>query len=318
MGESSYKPKKFAVIGAGPVGGVVAAFLAKGGYDVTLCDVIPSLLAPALEPGIIIEGIDNLQAKVAKVTTRIEDLIADPPDVIIVTVKATALPVVASALKGFVAEGRYVVSWQNGIDTELDLAQALGAQYVMRGIVNYGCAPLSPCHVRVVFHHRPNCLQELDPQSKDAAIGICNALTECGLDTQHTDKLADMVWRKTVLNSCMMAICTVTGNTIVETVSNPILFDLVDALIKEGMEVALANKYDLGSDFYQYSINYIKNAGNLKPSMLQDVEAGRLTEIDYINGKIVEYGARAGISTPYNAMIRGLVKAIEVKTVKKS
>lgn len=47
--------------------------------------------------------------------------------------------------------------------------------------------------------------------------------------------------------------------------------------------------------------------------MLQDIEAGRRTEVDYINGKIVEYGAQAGVPTPYNAMIRGLVKALEPK-----
>src|SRR5659263_670165 len=62
-------------VGAGPVGAIVAAFLAKGGYDVTLCDVVPSLLAPALNPGIRLEGTDTLQAKVARTTTRIDDLI---------------------------------------------------------------------------------------------------------------------------------------------------------------------------------------------------------------------------------------------------
>ncbi len=310
---SSYKPKKFAVIGAGPVGGVVAAFLAKGGYQVTLCDVIPALLEPALNPGIIIEGADNLQGCVAKVTTRIDDLINDPPDVVIVTVKATALPVVASALEGVIGEGRYVVSWQNGIDTELELAQKLGARHVMRGIVNYGCMPLSSCHVKVAFHHRPNYLQELDPYSADAAVAICKAFTDCGLDTLHTDRIGDMVWRKTVLNSCMMAICAVTGNTIVETVKDPVLFELVDAMIREGIAVARASEFILGTGFYSYSLNYIKNAGNMKPSMLQDIEAGRRTEIDYINGKIVEYGTQVGVPTPYNSMIRGLVKAIEAK-----
>ena len=78
MAEINYHPKKFAVIGAGPVGGIVAAFLAKGGYDVTLCDIVPELLAPALDPGIILEGVDNLQAKVTRTTTRIDDLIEDP------------------------------------------------------------------------------------------------------------------------------------------------------------------------------------------------------------------------------------------------
>jgi 2-dehydropantoate 2-reductase len=308
---SGFKPKKFAVIGAGPVGGIVAAFLSRGGYEVTLCDVVPALLEPALDRGIIIEGTDSLQAKVAKITTHVDDLLSDPPDVIIVTVKATALPLISSALEGFVAEGRYVVSWQNGIDTEAVLAQHLGAKSVMRAVVNLGCVPLGPGHFRIAFHHRPHYLQELDPQSREAAIGICRVLTECGLDTHHTDQITNMVWRKTLMNASMNPLCAVTGRTMVELILDPILFNLVDALIKEGVAVARANEVALGYDFYPYCINYIKGAGNHKPSMLQDIEAGRRTEIDYINGKVVEYGLQAGVPTPYNSMIRGLVKALE-------
>ncbi|MBI2355049.1 MAG: 2-dehydropantoate 2-reductase [Deltaproteobacteria bacterium] len=311
--ESNYKPKRFAVIGAGPVGGIVAAFLSRGGYEVTLCDVIPSLIEPALDPGIIIEGTDTLQARVARITTHVDELLDDPPDVIFVTVKATALPLIASALEGFVAEGRYVISWQNGIDTEQVLAEHLGAKSVMRAVVNFGCVPLGPAHFRIAFHHRPHYLQELDPQSRDASIGICNVLTACGLDTSHTDQITNMVWRKTLMNSSMNPLCAVTGRTMVELILDPILFNLVDALIKEGVAVARANEFALGSDFYPYCINYIKGAGNHKPSMLQDIEAGRRTEIDYINGKVVEYGLQAGVPTPYNTMIRGLVKALEPK-----
>lgn len=313
MSATNYRPKKFAVIGAGPVGGIVAAFLAKAGYEVTLCDIVPELLAPALDPGILLEGADDLQAKVTRTTTRIEDLLIDPPDVIFITVKATALPLIASALEGFAAEGRYVISWQNGIDTELELAQHLGNKTVMRGVVNFGCVPLSPGHIRLAFHHRPHYLQELDPESKEAAIGICQVLTECGLDTEHTDQLTDRVWRKTVLNACMNPICAVTGMTMVEIINDPITFNLVDALIKEGIAVARTNEFSLGSNYYPYAINYIKNAGAHKPSMLQDIEANRRTEVDYINGKIIKYGLQAGIPTPYNNMIRGLVKALEPK-----
>ncbi len=310
-GESSFRPKKFAVIGAGPVGGIVAAFLAKGGNEVTLCDVIPSLLEPALNPGILIEGADNLQARVTKTTTNVDDLADDPPDVAIVTVKATALPLIASALENFMTEGRYVISWQNGIDTELVLAEQLGSRAVMRAVVNFGCGLVKPGHIHMPFHHRPHFLQELDPDSRDAAVGICNAFTECGLDTRHTDQIADMVWRKAVLNSCMNPICAVTGKTMAEAISDPIIFNLVDSLIKEGVAVARANEFSLGSNFYPYGINYLKKAGHHKPSMLQDIEANRRTEVDYINGKIVEYGAQAGMATPYNTMIRGLVKALE-------
>lgn len=311
MGETSYQPKKFAVIGAGPVGATVAAFLARGGFDVTLCDIVPELLAPALDPGIILEGVDNFQARVNRTTTRVEDLLNDPPDVIFITVKATALPLIASALEDFPAEGRYLISWQNGIDTELELAHHLGETTVLRGVVNFGCVPLGPGHIRLAFHHRPHYLQELNPAAREAADDICRILTKCGLDTQHSTQITDMVWRKTVLNACMNPICAVTGMTMVEIIKDPITFNLVDCLIKEGIAVARTNEFSLNSNYYPYAINYIKNAGNHKPSMLQDVEAKRRTEVDYINGKIMKYGTQAGIPTPYNNMIRGLVKALE-------
>lgn len=308
---NSYRPRKFAVIGAGPVGGIVAAFLAQGGYEVTLCDVLPALLEPALKPGIIVEGSDNFQAAVSRITTRVDDLTNDPPDVVIVTVKATALPLIASALEAFVGEGRHVVSWQNGIDTERVLSTSLGARSVMRAVVNFGCTLLSPGHVRMAFHQRPHYLQELDPASRDAARGICSVLTECGLDTHHTDQIRNMVWSKAVNNSSMNPICAVTGKTMFDVINDPILFNLVDSLLKEGVAVARANEFILGPDFYPDTISYIRNAGHHKPSMLQDIEAGRRTEIDFINGKIIEYGVRAGMATPFNTTLRSLVKALE-------
>ena len=146
-----------------------------------------------------------------------------------------------------------------------------------------------------------------------AAVGISEVFTACGLDTLHTDQIQHMVWRKAVLNACMNPICAVTGKTMAEIINDPILFHLVDVLIKEGVSVARANEVRLGSNFYPYCIDYIRNAGHHKPSMLQDIEAVRRTEVDYINGKIIEYGAQAGVPTPYNTMIRGLVKALEPK-----
>ena len=309
--KTSYKPKKFAVIGAGPVGCIVAAFLSRGGYEVTLCDVQPDLLDMAKDRGIILSGTDNFQAVVAKTTTRVDELADDPPDVVIVTVKATALPIITSALEGVIDDDRYVVSWQNGIDTELVLAERLGKKQVMRAVVNYGCILEGPAQVKMVFHHRPHYLQELDPSSKNAALGICHALTECGLDTQHTNQIRNMVWSKTVNNSCMNAVCAVTGKTMFEVINDPIVSGLVDSLLKEGVKVARANEMMLGPDYYLDCLDYIKDAGHHKPSMLQDIEAKRQTEIDYINGKIIEYGERAGVLTPYNSTLRSLVKALE-------
>ncbi len=308
---TDFDPQSFAVVGAGPVGCIVAAFLAKAGYDVTLCDVVPELLAPAKKPGIIIEGAQELRQPILKTCTSVDDLADDLPDVMIIAVKANATPLIASAIESFIKEGTYVVSWQNGIDTELELSRFLGKQPVMRAVVNYGCGLVKPGHVRLPFHHPPHFIQALDPQSTDAAGAISQALSKSGLPTENTHTIVSKVWRKGILNACMNPVCAVTGLTMARAMKDPIVFEIVDALIKECVQVARANEIALGWDFYPYAIDYMSNAGDHKPSMLMDIENKRRTEVDFINGKFIEYGHQAGMETPYNKTIRSLVKAIE-------
>lgn len=311
--KSEFKPQTFAVVGAGPVGCIVAAFLAQGGYEVILCDVINDLLTPALDPGIIIEGSENLQQKVSRTVTNIDELARHAPDVVIITVKAHALPLIASSIEGFQRDGMYVVSWQNGIDTELELSKILGKGPVMRAVVNYGCGLIGPAHVRIPFHHPPHYIQELDPASQPAAAGIAGAFSSCGLQTEHTADIISMVWRKAVMNSCMNPVCAVTGLTMSRAMNDPIVYQTVDNLVKECLKVARANEINVGWDFYPHAMEYMGNAGDHKPSMLMDIEANRRTEIDFMNGKFVEYGARAGIETPYNHTLWTLVKGLESK-----
>ena len=308
-----FNPRKFAVIGAGPVGCIVAAFLAKGGYEVTLCDVIPDLLDPALDRGIIIEGAENIQQKVSGTLTNIDELATVKPDVIFITVKANALPLIASAIEGFYRDGMYVVSWQNGIDTELELSKVLGKAPVSRAVVNYGCGLVGPAHVRMPFHHPPHYIQELDPASHPATSAIARALSDCGLPTEHTHEILAMVWRKAVLNSCMNPVCAVTGLTMSRAMNDPIVYQTVDNLVKECLKVARANEINVGWDFYPHAMAYMGSAGDHKPSMLMDIEANRRTEIDYMNGKFVKYGERAGVPTPFNQTLWSLVKGLETK-----
>jgi len=310
---SSFSPQSFAVVGAGPVGCIVACFLAKGGYEVTLCDVIPDLLAPALDPGIILEGAENMQHKVSRTCTNVDELADVNPDAIFITVKANALPLIASAIEGFHRKGMAIVSWQNGIDTELELAKILSKTCVMRAVVNYGCGLVGPAHVRIPFHHPPHYIQELDPESRDAAVAIAQVLSKCDLTTEHIDNIISMVWRKSVMNACMNPVCAVTGLTMSRAMNDPIIFQIVDALVKECIQVARSNEIDLGWDFYTHAMEYMGNAGDHKPSMLMDIEASRRTEIDYINGKFIEYGERTGTATPYNRTLSALVKGLESK-----
>ncbi len=304
-------PKKFAVVGAGPVGCIVAAFLESGGYNVTLCDVVPDLLAAALDPGITISGAESLTRKVSKTCSGIHELAEDEPDVIVVAVKANAIPLIASAIKDFIREGMIVVSWQNGIDTEFEFAKVLGKKPVVRAVVNYGCGLKGPGDVIMGFHHPPHFVQEMDPESAGATQAIADVFTRCGLKTERTKDIISMVWRKSAMNAAMNPVCAVTRMTMSQAMNDPIVFKTVDALLKECLKVARANEISLGWDYYPYAINYLKSAGSHKPSMLMDIESKRRTEIDFINGKVVAYGLQAGIETPYNSTLVSLVKGLE-------
>ena len=161
------------------------------------------------------------------------------------------------------------------------------------------------------FHHPPHFIQELDPETKFATVGIDQSLCHTGLSTLHTDDIISMVWRKAILNACMNPVCAVTGMTMAQAMNDPIVFGIIDALVKECVKVARANEINLGWDFYPYCMDYMKSAGHHKPSMLMDIENKRRTEIDFINGKFVDYGEQAGVDTPYNKTFKALVKAIE-------
>jgi 2-dehydropantoate 2-reductase len=113
------------------------------------------------------------------------------------------------------------------------------------------------------------------------------------------------------MNACMNPVCALTGLTMAQAMNDPIVFQVVEALAKECVKVARANEIVLGWDYYPKAIEYMRNAGDHKPSMLIDIENKRITEIDFINGKFVEYGEQAGIETPYNNTLRSLVKGLE-------
>ena len=121
-----------------------------------------------------------------------------------------------------------------------------------------------------------------------------------------------MVWRKGVLNACMNPVCAVTGLTMSQAMNDPIIFNIVDALVKECVKVARANEILLGWEYYPNAIEYMRNAGNHKPSMLMDIENGRRTEIDYINRQSSLNTAGGPASKrPNNITLQSLVKGLE-------
>jgi 2-dehydropantoate 2-reductase len=303
--------RRIAVVGAGPAGCHLAACLANAGHDVTVCEVARELCDAIEQDGIHLAGAVTLDARVARIVGSVEDLAADPPDILFLAVKATATPLIASAVADFGAPDMTVVSWQNGIETERPLLKLLGDRSVVRAVVNLGFSLVGPGRVHVAFEHPPHFVQELGPAGRERAEDLAALLTSAGIATERPDDLNRVVWRKAILNACLNPVCAVTGLTMADAIDDLYARTLMDELIKEGVRVARVNEIHLGWDFYRWAIDYVTRAGHHKPSMLADLEAGRRTEIDVINGRLVQFGEFAGEPTPYNNAMVALVKALE-------
>lgn len=306
---------KIAIIGAGPIGCVLAAHLIEANHEVTLCEINPELRESLIREGIAITGVRELECSVSSVVPAIESLGEDPPQLLFVAVKAQVLPLVSSSIQEFATPEMSVVSWQNGIDTERVLADYLRPQQVVRAVINHGASFHAPGEAHLAFDHPPHYVQEVDPAGADRARELAALLTEAGLETERADHLEVAVWKKGVLNAALNALCALTGMNMKEVWSDSYASWLAKEILREGVRVARANEIFLGHQFYRWAMNYLEHAGSHKPSMLLDREQGRRTEIDFINGKIVEYGEMAGVPTPYNRTMVALVKASEKKSL---
>jgi 2-dehydropantoate 2-reductase len=142
---------------------------------------------------------------------------------------------------------------------------------------------------------------------------LADACTRGGMPTDAVADARGPQWRKVIFNAATNPIGALTGLTHGRVCERPALRQLVSQLVDEGKAVAAAQGIELDSDPEEL-IDYAARpdvAYDHKASMLQDVEARRQTEVDYLNGGIVEFGRRYGVETPEHAAIWALVKGME-------
>jgi 2-dehydropantoate 2-reductase len=305
---------RVAIIGAGPIGQTLCACLADARHEVVLVEIDADLRSRLARDGIRITGVHSVAVPAPPLASSIEALEGSALDVVFVAVKATATPLVAAAIEDSVTASASVVSWQNGIDTEAALATSIAPERVVRAVINHGVSIAPDGSVRVTFEHPPHLVREYSGGGAQRAVEVASLLTGAGLLTERAHDLERAVWRKAALNSALNAICALTGMTMKDAWHDRFAGELARKVLRESIQVARANEIFVGSGFYRHALDYLDRAGAHRPSMLLDREAGRRSEIDAINGKIVEYGATCGIATPFNEALVALVKAAERST----
>ena len=300
-----------AVVGIGATGAVLAAALLGKYPDSILVDPKPGWAEELKKRGLRVSGQVSYEVPIKRFVSSIDEMKDLSPDLIFVCTKTFHLGQVLEELKGLVKPGTKIISTHNGLGTEDVVAEEFGADAAFRMSLNYGVSLKAPGEVQVAFFNRPNYLGALTDENRELGQEIARVLTEGGLDTQFVDDIKLHVWRKMIHKCSLASICAVTDRTIGEILEYPPVREIADACFNEAMAVSKAMGYDLGENYIEQSMGYLEKAKAHKDSMCFDLANKTPTEIDFLGGKIVEYGRAKGVPTPYFVTMTNLVKALE-------
>ncbi len=297
------------VVGCGAVGSLFAANLAQlDDVEVWAFDVSQPHVDAINENGLRLSGAGDVLGRLRATTDPAE---LPPCDFGIVATKAMHTSAAVAAASGALVDGA-VASVQNGIGNEEAIAEHVPR--VIRGTTFPAGKILAPGHVQWdvkgdttlgPFEPQPARLAEVEQ--------LAGACTRAGLPTKAVADARGPQWRKVIFNSATNPVGALTGLTHGRVCEDPPLRRLVSVLVDEGKAVASAQEIELDADPEEL-IDYAARpevAYDHKASMLQDVEARRETEIDYLNGGIVRFGRELGLATPANEAIWALVKGLE-------
>jgi 2-dehydropantoate 2-reductase len=297
------------VVGCGAVGSLFAANLARlDDVEVWAYDLAQEHVDAINRDGLRLSGAGDVVGR-----PRATSDAAEVPscDFGIVATKAMHTEGAIEATAGAFRAG-CVATVQNGIGNEEVLARH--AERVIRGTTFPAGKVLAPGHVQWDVKGDTT-LGPYEPQPAPTAEieRLADACTRAGMPTHAVADARGPQWRKVIFNAATNPVGALTRLTHGRVCERPELRRVVSSLVDEGKAVAAAQEIQLDADPEELIDHAAKPevAYGHKASMLQDVEARRQTEIDYLNGGIVRFGQEHGVPAPLNAAIWALVKGLE-------
>lgn len=297
------------VVGCGAVGSLFAANLARlEDVEVWAYDLAQEHVDAINANGLRLSGVGEVVGRL-RATSDAAELPACELGIVATKAMQTE-PAIAATAHAF-ADGA-VASVQNGIGNEEMLAAHVGR--VIRGTTFPAGRILGPGQVQwdvkgdtTIGPFEPS------PASMNEIERLADACTRAGLPTEAVADARGPQWRKVIFNAATNPVGALTGLTHGRVCEDPALRSLVSGLVDEGKAVAGAQGIVLDADPEQLIDHAARPdvAYDHKASMLQDVEARRQTEIDYLNGGIARFGREHSVPTPFNDAILALVKGLE-------
>ena len=299
---------RICVVGSGAVGSLFAANLSLlEDVEVWAFDLAQPHVDAINRDGLRLSGAGDVVGR-PRATSNAAEL--PPCDFGIVATKAMHTePAIAATAHAF-SDG-CVATVQNGLGNEETIARHV--ERVIRGTTFPAGKVVEPGHVQWDVKGDTT-LGPYDERTPFAEVErLADACTRAGMPAKAVVDARGPQWRKVIFNASTNPIGALTGLTHGRVCEGPDLRALVTGLVDEGKAVAAAQGIELDADPEELIDHAARKdvAYDHKASMLQDVEARRQTEIDYLNGGIVRFGGEHGVPTPLNAAIQALVKGVE-------
>jgi 2-dehydropantoate 2-reductase len=303
---------KIGVIGSGAMGSVYGALLADAGNDVWMFDKWQDHVAAMRARGLRCEGASGDRTVRVNATTRAAD--AGPCALAIIATKVMDIEAALADGRAMIAPETLVLAIQNGLGNVERVQRVLGAQNLLFGIAGgFGAELIGPGHVHHNGMEAIN-LAELAGGISPRLESVAEVWRGAGFTVNVYDDLWPVVWSKLVANVAFSAICTVTGMRVGQVRPNDAAWAIARACVEEAVAVAAAKGVRLAyGDPAQWVSDFAGKIPNARPSMYQDLLAGRHSEIDAIHGGVVAEGVKVGVPTPTCALMVRLVKALEAK-----
>jgi 2-dehydropantoate 2-reductase len=304
------------VAGAGALGSVVGGLLARAGARVTLLGRARHLDAVRRQ-GLGIDGLFGAHRVRGLECVTDGEPLGGPYATILLTAKAYDTAAVAAQVAGALAPDGFLVPMQNGLGNLEAAAAAVGDARVLGARVIFGAELVAPGEARVTVIADPVLVGSPDPadaRRTAAATRLAATLAAAGVPSEPTDRLLAALWAKVLYSAALNPLGALLGATYGELAADPDTRAIMDDAIGEAFAVASAEGVrlpwpDAAAYREEFYGRLVPATAGHRSSMLQDVERGRRTEIDAINGHVARRGEAHGIAVPVNALLTRLVRA---------
>lgn len=297
---------KIAILGAGALGSVIGAELHTAGHEVVLLDLNEAHLTAINADGLRVDWDDRTEH--LPIPAMKPDQ-APQVDLVILLTKTMHTDAALAGIAPLIEGGACVLTLQNGLGN-VERVQAR----VPDGQVLFGCT-MTPGDLRGPGHVASHGLAYTPFDALDASGPAARLAAELdGDQLTWTDAAAAQVWQKAAFN-CAMNATAVLGAGTVGAIAEHVGAELAQDIAAEVLAVGAAEGVtgDIGAVRKQIDFALKQHTGH-KPSMLQDVEAGRRTEIESLNGYVEQIGTKRGIDVPMNRLLAALVRMRESQT----